>query len=168
MLLAAIKRDIGNLETINRHLASIPTFREVDPEPADLRGLIRQVGDNLGIAIDVGPKEIALSVVPPLIEFGLKAILESVIENRPEHGKSGLSVQLSSSGEGEQLTALIAIKGEKLELEGVLPLPEPGDIPSHGRIGVFIAKEIVRLHGGEIHSGPGIAGSEILISIHSW
>lgn len=168
VLLAAIKRDIGNLETINRHLASIPTFREVDPEPADLRGLVQQAGKKLDIKVDVGTQEIALSVVPPLVEFGLRAILDSVIENRPEHGKRGLSVQLRSSGEGEQLTALIAIKGEKLELEGVLPLPEPGDIPSHGRIGVFIAKEIVRLHGGEILSGPGQDGPEILISIHSW
>lgn len=168
VLLAAIKRDIGNLETINRHLASIPTFREVDPEPADLRGLVQQVGEKLGVKIDVGTQEIALSVVPPLVGFGLQAILESVIENRPEHGKRGLSVQLLSTGEGAQLTALIAIRGEKLELEGVLPLPEPGDIPSHGRIGVFIAKEIVRLHGGEILSGPGQEGPEILISIHSW
>jgi hypothetical protein len=168
VLLAAIKRDIGNLETINRHLASIPTFREVDPEPADVRGLVRQVGEKLGISIDVGSQAIALSVVPGLVEFSLQAILESVIENRPEQGKRGLSIQLRSSGEGEQLTALIAIKGEKLELEGVLPLPEPGDIPSHGRIGVFIAKEIVRLHGGEILSGPGMEGAEILISIHSW
>jgi hypothetical protein len=168
ILLAAIKRDIGNLETINRHLASIPTFREVDPEPADLRGLVQQVGDKMGIAVDVGQQAIALNVVPALVEFGLLAILESIVENRPEHGKRGLSVQLRTSGEGEQLTALIAIKGYKLKLEGILPLPEPGDVPSHGRIGVFIAKEIVRLHGGEILSGPGLEGAEILISIHSW
>ena len=168
VMLAAIRRDIANLETINRHLASIPTFREVDPEPADLRGLLKQVGQKMDVAVDVGPQAIALSVVPTLVEFGLQAILESVVENRPELGKRGLSVQLRASGEGDQLTALIAIKGEKLELEGILPLPEPGAIPSQGRIGVFIAKEIIRLHGGEILSGPGMEGSEILISIRSW
>jgi len=168
VLLSAIKRDIANLETINRHLSSIPTFREVDPEPADLRGLLKPVGEKTGVAIDVGSQTISLSVVPVLIEFALQALLESVIENRPELGKRGLSVELRSAGEGDQQLALIAIKGERLELEGVLPQPEPGDAPSHGRIGVFIAKEIVRLHGGEILSGPGIDGPEILISIRSW
>ncbi len=168
VLLAAIKRDIANLETINRHLASIPTFREVDPEPADLRGLLQQVSRKIDVAVDVGPRAIALSVVPTLVEFGLQAILESVIENRPEFGNRGLNVQLRASGEEDQLTALIAIRGERLELEGIMPLPEPGSIPSHGRIGVFIAKEIIRLHGGEILSGPGAEGPEILISIRSW
>jgi len=168
ILLAAIKRDIGNLETINRHLASIPTFREVDPEPADLRNLLQELGQKMDVAVDAGTQAIALNVVPTLVEFGLQAILNSVVENRPELGKRGLAVQLRASGEGDQLTALIAIQGEKLELEGVVPLPEPGSIPSHGRIGVFIAKEIIRLHGGEILSGPGMEGPEILISIRSW
>ncbi|MFT3780462.1 MAG: hypothetical protein QM790_00505 [Nibricoccus sp.] len=168
VLLAAIKRDIANLETINRHLASIPTFREVDPEPADLRMIMRQVGEKTSVAVDTGPQAILLNVVPMLIEFALQAIIESIVENRPEFGRRGLSVQLRAAGEGDQLTALIGIQGEKLELEGVLPVPEPGDIPSHGRIGVFIAKEIVRLHGGEIHSGPGADDSEISISIRSW
>lgn len=168
VLLAAIKRDIANLETINRHLASIPTFREVDPEPADLRGVLTEVGEKMDIAVDAGAHELALSVVPVLIEFAIQAILESVIENRPELGKRGLTVQLRAMGEGEHLAAVVAINGEKMELEGVLPLPEPGDIPSHGRIGVFIAKEIIRLHGGEIHAAPGVDGAEILISIRGW
>jgi len=168
VLLGAIKRDIANLETINRHLASIPTFREVDPEPADLRSLLQELGQKMNIVVDAGSQAIALSVVPTLVEFGLQAILDSVVENRPDLGKRGLSVQLRASGEGDQLTALIAIKGERLELEGIVPTPEPGSIPSQGRIGVFIAKEIIRLHGGEIISGPGVEGPEILISIRSW
>jgi hypothetical protein len=122
----------------------------------------------MDVLVDLGSQPIALSVVPTLVEFGLQAILESVIENRPDYGKRGLSIQLRASGQDDQLTALIAIKGERLELEGILPLPEPGAIPSHGRIGVFIAKEIIRLHGGEILSGPGMEGPEILISIRSW
>lgn len=168
VLLAAIKRDIANLETINRHLASIPTFREVDPEPAELRQVLAQVGEKTGIAVETGAQSLSLSVVPVLIEFALEAILESVVENRPEQGKKGLSVQLRATGEGENLVAMIAIKGENLELEGVLPPTKPGDIPTHGRIGVFIAKEIIRLHGGEIHAGPGTDGTEILIAIRTW
>ena len=34
-------------------------------------------------------------------------------------------------------------------------------------LGVFLAKEILRLHHGEIHAGPGMEGTEILISLRS-
>ena len=31
----------------------------------------------------------------------------------------------------------------------------------------FLAKEILRLHHGEIHAGPGMEGTEILISVRA-
>jgi signal transduction histidine kinase len=40
-------------------------------------------------------------------------------------------------------------------------------VPNQGRLGVFLAKEIIRLHRGEIHAGPGLEGTEILISLRS-
>jgi len=45
-----------------------------------------------------------------------------------------------------------------------LPEPSDGAIPNQGRLGVFLAKEILRLYHGEIHAGPGLEGTEILIS----
>ncbi len=42
-----------------------------------------------------------------------------------------------------------------------------GTVPNHGRTGVFLAKEILRLHHGNIHAGPGMEGTEILISVRS-
>jgi hypothetical protein len=33
---------------------------------------------------------------------------------------------------------------------------------------VFLAKEILRLHHGQIHAGPGMEGTEILISVRKW
>ena len=53
VLLAAIERDIASLETINRHLASIPTFSEVVPEETDLRALVREVGRRTGVMVEV-------------------------------------------------------------------------------------------------------------------
>ena len=35
------------------------------------------------------------------------------------------------------------------------------------RFGVFLAKEILLLHHGEIHAGPGMEGTEILLSFKS-
>ena len=58
--------------------------------------------------------------------------------------------------------------GVELALEGILPAPEPGATPTHGRIGVFIAKEIVHLHGGSIQAGTGTNGPEISLSIRQW
>ena len=65
------------------------------------------------------------------------------------------------------MTALFSIKGKQLELEGILPEPTEGAVPNQGRMGVFLAKEVLRLHRGEIHAGPGLEGTEILISLRS-
>jgi hypothetical protein len=78
-----------------------------------------------------------------------------------------MTLQLRSTGEGGELTALVSLKGKNLELEGILPEPVEGAVPNQGRIAVFLAKEIIRLHHGEIHAGPGMEGTEILISLRS-
>lgn len=168
VLLAAIKRDIASLEAINRHLASIPTFSEVSPEETDLRGLVREVGRRVGVTVDPGAPEIMLSMAPRLVEFALESILESIAENRQELGKRELTVRLRAVGEGERLSGHISIKGPKLALEGIWPPPEPDSAPSHGRISVFIAKEIVRLHGGDIRANQTTLGTEIAIVIGNW
>ena len=89
-------------------------------------------------------------------------------ENRGELGLRELSLKVRSTGTGPELTALLSLKGKHLELEGILPEPTEGSVPNQGRIGVFLAKEILRLHHGEIHAGPGLEGTEILISLRQW
>lgn len=168
VLLAAIRRDIGALEAINRQLAALPTFLESTAERIDLRGLVHAVARNCGIAVETDSDEVTLDVVPKLIEFGLEAIVESVAENRPGLGKNGLMLALSRGGSGAEKHAVIALRGEGLALEGVWPSPEPGATPTHGRIGVFIAKEVVRLHGGALTVKEGRHGAEIVITIRRW
>lgn len=168
VLLAAIKRDIASLEAINQHLASIPTFSEVNAEEADLGQLLVQVGKRTGVTVKAGVTPVVLSLAPNLVEFALESIVGSIVENRQDRGKKDLSLSLRTTGDGENLLALVSIKGPDLVLEGILPTPEPGDVPTHGRIGVFVAKEIIRLHGGEIHAAPGMEGAEILISLRKW
>jgi GAF domain-containing protein len=168
VMLGAVKKDIASLENINRHLASIPTFREVEPEEADVRLLLREVARKTGIGLEGTGPSVMLSVVPKLVEFALESIVESIAENRPELGKRELAFRLRSMGDGEQLTAQILIKGPKLALEGIWPTPAPGDVPSHGRISVFIAKEIIRLHGGDIRANQTTLGTEISITLRNW
>ena len=165
VLLAAIKRDIAALEAINRHLASLPTFSEVSAERVDLRALVCAVGRKCAVTVETGPRDVMLDVAPKLIEFGLESIVESIAENRPGLGKRELMMSLRTI---DAATAVISIRGAGLALEGILPAPRPGAAPTHGRIGVFIAKEIVHLHGGTIEPGAGTNGPEILITIRQW
>ena len=168
VLLAAIKRDIASLEAINRHLASLPTFSEVAAESVDLRALVCSVGRKCGVMVETGSQEVPLDVAPKLIEFGLESIIDSIAENRPGLGKRDLVVSLRTAGSGEGLSAVLSIRGAGLALEGILPAPEPGATPTQGRIGVFIAKEIIHLHGGTIQAGTGTNGPEISITIRQW
>jgi hypothetical protein len=92
-------------------------------------------------------------------------VSKSVGENRGDQGVRELTLKVRSTGSGAELTALLSLKGKHLELEGILPEPINGAVPNQGRLGVFIAKEILRLHHGEIHAGPGMEGTEILISV---
>jgi hypothetical protein len=44
-------------------------------------------------------------------------------------------------------------------------VPAEGSVPNQGHLKVLLAREILTLHHGDIHAGPGMEGTEILISI---
>jgi hypothetical protein len=111
---------------------------------------------------------VVLNVSKKLLDFALRALIRTVGENRPEHGLKELALKVRSTGTGSELTALLSLKGKHLELEGILPEPTEVSVPNQGRLSVFLAKEILRLHQGEIHAGPGMEGTEILISLRKW
>ena len=124
-------------------------------------------GRRSGCASRSDPDPVVLALARDLVEFALRSLIETIAENRPARGMSELQLQVRSSGEGPELTALLSVKGRDLELEGILPEPIDAAVPNQGRLGVFLAKEILRLHHGEIHAGPGLEGTEILISLRS-
>jgi hypothetical protein len=163
----AAKSDIAKLEVLNSQIAMLPSLHEVEAAPADVREIAQRVGTSVGVRVEVGPEPVMLTVGGKLLEFGLRALIKSVTENRAGLGGRELALQVRSTGHGTELTALLSLKGKHLELEGILPEPVDGAVPNQGRMGVFIAKEILRLHHGEIHAGPGMEGTEILISLRS-
>ncbi len=164
----AAKSDITKLEALNSHIAQMLALHETLPEPADLRELAQRVGGSTGVRVEVGAEPIVLSVCGKLLEFALRSLLRTIAENRGELGARELALQVRSSGVGPELTALLSLKGKRLELEGILPEPAEGATPNQGRVTVFLAKEILRLHHGEIHAGPGLEGTEIHISVRAW
>lgn len=167
-ILKAASDDIGRIEALNRALVRLSTLTEAHREEVDLRVMLQAIGAAREMQVEVGPDPVAMGVAADLLRFALESIVDTVAENRPDLGTRQLSLQLRATGEGKDLTALVSLKGKLLELEGVLPLPAPDAVPNHGRVGVFIAREVLRMHGGEIHAGPGLEGTEILISICAW
>ena len=140
---------------------------EADPVEIDLRELVIKLGTSCKCEVEVGPDAVQLPVASDLLEFALSALLDNLSENQTGRGNPGLTIQLRSTVSHDELTALISVKGRNLELEGILPEPVIGDVPNQGRMAVFLAKEIIRLHQGEIHAGPGLQGTEILISLRA-
>lgn len=166
-LLDTVKADVSKLELLNEQFSLMQSMHEVDAAAVDIREVAQKVGASLGLRVEVGPDPVVLNASKKLIEFALRSLVTTVAENRPDHGTRELALKVRSTGGGPELTALLSLKGKHLELEGILPEPADGSIPNQGRIGVFLAKEILRLHHGEIHAGPGMEGTEILISFRS-
>lgn len=166
-LIQTVKNDVAKLEELNRHLGLMQTMHESQGIPIDVRELAQTVGASLGLRVEIGPDPVVLVIAKKLLEFALRSLIETIAENRGELGARELTLQVRSTGSGAELTALLSLKGRNLELEGILPEPVEGAVPNLGRLGVFLAKEILRLHQGEIHAGPGMEGTEILISLRS-
>lgn len=166
-LLETVKADVAKLEGLNRHFGLMQTLHEVTVEPVDVRELAQSIGHALSVRVEVGPDPVVLQANRKLLDFALRALIGTIAENRGELGTRELSLQVRSTGARTELTALFSIKGKHLELEGILPEPVEDAVPNQGRVGVFLAKEILRLHRGEIHAGPGLEGTEILISLCS-
>jgi hypothetical protein len=166
-LLDTALSDIFRLEALNRELGLMQTLHEADAATVDLRDLIKTIGGALGLTVEVGADPVRLTVTRGLMEFCLRSLIGGLVANREGRGAEPLELQLDSAGEGAELTALVSIKGKHLELEGIFPEPTDDSVPNQGRLGVFVAKEILRLHRGEIHAGPGTTGTEILISFRS-
>lgn len=166
-LIDTVKADVANLEALNRNLGLMQTLHESGAERTDVRFVAQTIGKALGIRVEIEPDPVILMINRKQFEFALQALIETISENRLELGPRELSLQVRSTGAAEELTALISIKGRRLELEGILPEPVEGAVPNQGRLAVFLAKEILRLHHGEIHAGPGLEGTEILISLRN-
>lgn len=166
-LIETVKADVAKLQALNDHLALMQTLHETEPLDVDVRDLVHGIGTSLGVRVEVGPDPVTLKASKKLLDFALRALVRTVGENRPDHGLRDIALKVRSTGSGPELTVLLSVKGKNLELEGILPEPVEGSVPNQGRLGVLIAKEILRMHGGEIHAGPGMEGTEILMSFRS-
>lgn len=164
-LLDTLRSEIARLESVNRVVGLMQNLHETAPSFVDIRDIVRSVGHQRSIKVKAKAEPVMLSVARSLVEFALRVLIETVVENRAEGAAQGLTLQVRSVGAGPDLTALISLEGTGLELEGIIPEPVANGVPNQGRLGVLLAKEILRMHNGEIHAGPGMEGPEILVSL---
>lgn len=163
-LMETIKGDVEKLETLNDKFSLMESLYEAEISNVDIRDLAQTVGHSLGVRVEVGPDPIELFINKRALDFALRSLTKSIAENRPDLGMRDLTLKVRSAGSTNDLVALVSIKGRELQLEGILPAPADDSVPNQGRMSVFLAKEILRLHHGQIHAGPGLEGTEILIS----
>jgi len=163
-LIKTIKNDVAQLEILNDHFALMHGLHEADATPVDIREIAEEVGVSLGVRTEIGTESIVLLGSRKLLEFAVRALVRTLCENRKGQTGGEMVMKLRSTGSGPETTAMLSLRGMYLELEGILPEPTEGAVPNQGRLSVFLAKEILRLHNGEIHAGPGMEGTEILIS----
>ena len=164
-MLETMRADIGRLQRLNAHLGLMQTMHEAESGTVDVMELAQEIGRSLGLRVEAVSESAVLNADRRLLDFALRSILETVGENRGELGLRELALKVRRAGDGPETIALVSLKGRPLELEGVLPPPAEDAVPNHGHLKVLLAREILALHHGEIHAGPGMEGTEILISI---
>lgn len=159
-----------NLEYLQRWNAKIARLSDLINEPRslnDVRDLVAGVCARFGMQFESGPDLLEIYCMRGLVELALEAIADSIDVGDDAKAQSSLVVRLRCVGLLSERVALVAIRGVKCGLEGVLPEPVEGQVPNQGKFMMMIAKEIIRLHGGEVRAGPGLDAPEILISIRS-
>lgn len=163
----ALTSEVAKLKLLNEHATLLGEIAQPSAKPTDLNKLLSEVANARNLTTRFVEEQLVLSLDPSLVKFAFGAILDAIAANRLDEGLQSLILTLRAVGTGIQRTAVITIEGKRLELDGTLPLPAPGSTPNQGRLSVFLAREILRLHGGTLQAGPGLKGTDIQISLGS-
>jgi len=160
----ALATEVQKLQRLAEHATLLGDIAAPVAQMFDLNILLTEVATARGLTTRFSEESVLFPIEPNLLRFAFNAIFEALAANRPDEGAKNLIVTLRHVGTGDQRTAVVTIEGKRLELDGTLPFPAPGAIPNQGRLSVFLAREILRLHGGTLSAGPGIKGMDIQIA----
>jgi len=163
----SLATEVQKLQRLAEHAMVLGEIAAPTAESIDLNVLLTELATARGMNTRFSEEQLIFSVDANLVRFAFMAIFDALGANRPDEGTAGLLLTLRTAGTDTQRTAIVTIEGKRLELDGILPLPAPGITPNEGRLSVFLAREILRLHGGTLQAGPGIKGTDIQISFGS-
>ncbi len=159
--------EVQKLQRLAEHAMVLGEIAAPTAQPVDLNALLTELASARGLGTRFSEEQIVFNLDANLIRFAFSAIIEALAANRLDEGTTGMLLTLRTAGTDAQRMAIVTVEGKRLELDGVLPLPAPGSTPNEGRLSVFLAREILRLHGGTLQAGPGIKGTDIQISFGS-
>jgi signal transduction histidine kinase len=163
----SLATEVQKLQRLAEHAMVLGEIAAPAAQSVDLNVLLTELATARGMNTRFSEEQLIFSVDPTLVRFAFMAIFDALGANRPDEGTAGLLLTLRTAGTDAQRTAIVTIEGKRLELDGILPLPAPGTTPNEGRLSVFLAREILRLHNGTLQAGPGIKGTDIQISFGS-
>jgi signal transduction histidine kinase len=163
----ALTNEIARLKLLNEHATLLGEIATPVAKLVSLNQLLSEVAAERGLTTRFVEEQVELNLDPNLVRFAFSAILDAIAANRPDEGLQHLLLNLRAVGSGPSRLAVITIEGKRLELDGTLPPPAAGTTPNQGRLSVFLAREILRIHGGTLQAGPGIKGTDIQISLGS-
>jgi signal transduction histidine kinase len=165
----SLSTEVQKLQRLAEHSALLGEIAQPVAQTTNLTPLLSELATARSMATRFSEEEVVFQIDPNLMRFAFGAILDAIAANRPDEGTTNLILTLRTVGDKNtpQRTAVVTIEGKRMELDGTLPLPEPGATPNQGRLSVFLAREILRLHGGTLQAGPGIKSTDIQISFGS-
>jgi hypothetical protein len=161
----ALTSEVAKLKLLNEHATLLGEIAQPVAKATDLTVILTEIATARNLTTRFVEEQLVLMLDANLVKFAFCAILDAISANRLDEGLQQLILTLRAVGSGAQRQAVITIEGKRLELDGTLPLPGPGATPNQGRLSVFLAREILRLHGGTLQAGPGLKGTDIQISL---
>lgn len=163
----ALGTEVAKLKLLNEHATLLGEIAQPAAKAVDLNALLTEIAAARNLTTRFVEEQLVLNLDANLVKFAFSAILDAIAANRLDEGLQHLILTLRAVGSGAQRMAVITIEGKRLELDGTLPAPGGGNTPNQGRLSVFLAREILRLHGGTLQAGPGLKGTDIQISVGS-
>jgi signal transduction histidine kinase len=163
----SLSTEVQKLQRLAEHASVLGEIATPTAQTVELTALLTELAAARNISTRFSEEQITFHLDPDLMRFAFNAIFDALGANRPDEGTAGLLLTLRTAGTDARRTAIVTIEGKHLELDGILPLPAPGTTPNEGRLSVFLAREILRLHQGTLQAGPGIKGTDIQISFGS-
>ncbi len=163
----SLATEVKKLQQLAEHATVLGEIASPVAQAVDLNALLSELATARSMSTRFSEEQLVFHVDPQLIRFAFAAVLDALGANRPDEGTAGLLLTLRTTGDAAARTAVVTIEGKRLELDGVLPVPGAGSTPNEGRLSVFLAREILRLHGGTLQAGPGIKGTDIQIAFGS-